>query len=117
MFIFASTAVMLEGFTRIFVIDTWIALGFWVGIRVVMTLLLPDNDYYLAAEPFVFIFALTDVMLTDVTSGQCETVIVLLLFAYKAVMTCMFSIAGRGYTSDEGSTRMFVIDTWIALGC
>ena len=27
-FIFASTAVMLEGFIRIFVIDTWIALGF-----------------------------------------------------------------------------------------
>ena len=28
MFIFALTVVMLEGFARIFMIDTWIALGF-----------------------------------------------------------------------------------------
>jgi cytochrome b561 len=89
--LFAVTAVMKfiiadirfctsdEDSTRIFVIDTWITLGFWVGLLGIVTLL----------------FAFTYVMPPDNASGpDCGTVLVLLLLiAYTAVMR--FIIASR----------------------
>jgi hypothetical protein len=98
-----------------FVVDTWIAFGFWTGLWVVI----------------VILFA-TDVMLADGISGQkCETVVVmLLLFTLTAVMKFIIACA-RGCTSGNDFARMFdlctscqchglvifVVSRWIVLGC
>jgi hypothetical protein len=107
--LFALTAVMKFIFAglgctsdkvlaRIFVLVPPIAMGCWACLLVV-----------------ILLSAFRGRMLEDV-SLDGGSVIMTLLFAQTAVMT-VFSIASRGCTCNEESTRIFVIDTWIALSC
>ena len=103
-----------------FVVATWIALGCWAGLLLVIYLfdVIPGSCTSGQESGIVIVlfllFAFTVVMLADIDCCLESGIVMVvpLLFGYTVVMARMFLIAGiRGCTCDEGFARMSVIST------